>query len=75
MRFARPDILLNCSLKLTTGSFRQDPCISGGSPEITASLAYMLGLEPESLASLPIEINLQVIEVVEIVQPGATLIY
>jgi len=35
----------------------------------------MLGLEPESLASLPIEINLQVIEVVEIVQPGATLIY
>lgn len=43
-----------------------------GSLEITASL---LELEPESLASLPAEINLQVIEVLEIVQPGATLIY
>ena len=49
--------------------------LSGSSPEITASLANMLELEPESLASLPTEINLQVIEVFEIIQPGATLIY
>ena len=44
-------------------------------PETIASLANMLGLELESLTSLPIEINLQVMEVFEIVQPGATLIY
>lgn len=49
--------------------------LSEGSPEITASLANMLGLELESLTSLPAGINLQVIEVFEIVQPGATLIY
>ncbi len=48
---------------------------SVSSPEITASLANMLELEPGSLASLPAEINLQVIEVFEIVHPGATLIY
>lgn len=49
--------------------------LSMGSPEMIASLANRLELEPESLASLPAEINLQVIEVFEIVQPGATLIY
>lgn len=49
--------------------------LSGESLEITASLANMLKLEPELLASLPIEINLQAMEVFEIVQPGAMLIY
>ena len=49
--------------------------MSGESLEITASLANMLKLEPELLASLPIEINLQAMEVFEIVQPGAMLIY
>lgn len=46
-----------------------------GLSESTVSLANMLELKPESLASLPIEINLQVIEVFEIVHPGASLIY
>ena len=45
------------------------------SPDILASLADMLSLPPESLAALPTEINLQVIEIFEIVQPGATLVY
>lgn len=49
--------------------------LRSGSPEIIASLANILELEPESLASLPAEINLQVIEVFEIVKPGATQIY
>ena len=40
---------------------------------LMASLARMLELDPESLASLPAEINTQVIEVFEIIQPGATL--
>ncbi|HRY15440.1 MAG: HDOD domain-containing protein [Candidatus Competibacteraceae bacterium] len=46
-----------------------------GSPDILAALADMLALSPDSLAALPAEINLQVIEVFEIIQPGATLIY
>lgn len=46
-----------------------------GSPDILVSLADMLALSPESLVALPAEINLQVIEIFEIVQPGATLIY
>jgi HD-like signal output (HDOD) protein len=41
--------------------------------EVMASLARMLELDAESLASLPAEINAQVIEVFEVVQPGATL--
>ncbi|MCP5158038.1 MAG: HDOD domain-containing protein [Gammaproteobacteria bacterium] len=45
------------------------------SPDILASLADMLALPPESLTALPAEINLQVIEIFEIIQPGATLIY
>jgi HD-like signal output (HDOD) protein len=40
---------------------------------ILASLASMLELDAESLASLPAEINVQVLEVFEIVQPGSTL--
>ncbi len=40
-----------------------------------APITALLELEPEALASLPADINLQVIEVFEIVQPGATLIY
>ena len=46
-----------------------------GLSESTVSLANMLELKPESLASLPTEINLQVLEVFEIVHPGASLIY
>jgi HD-like signal output (HDOD) protein len=51
-----------------------DP-LSGGSPEILASLGDQLQLSPESIASLPAQINVQVMEVFEIVQPGSTLIY
>lgn len=51
-----------------------DP-LSVGSPEILASLDDQLQLSPESIASLPAQINLQVMEVFEIVQPGSTLIY
>jgi HD-like signal output (HDOD) protein len=46
-----------------------------GSPDMLASLADMLALSPESLAALPAEINLQVIDIFDIIQPGATLIY
>lgn len=45
------------------------------SSDSTASLATLLDLEPEWIAALPDGISLQVIEVFEIVHPGATLIY
>lgn len=43
--------------------------------EMFTTFAELLSLPPESLISLPAEINLYAIEIFEIIRPGATLIF